>query len=113
MTSYHQFYFINLYISYIKVTVLFQNDVYVFAKEYFHPFNPAPLKYKPLIVVGPSGVGKGTLTNTIITKYGNLFERKVSYTTRQKKAYEKSEGNYYFITREEFMRVITSNFHCV
>jgi len=38
-----------------------QNDVFVYAKEYFHPFNPTPLKYKPLILVGPSGVGKKTL----------------------------------------------------
>ena len=77
----------------------------MFAKEYYHPFNPTPLKYKPLIVVGPSGVGKGTLINAVIQKYGGLFERKISYTTRQKKAYEKSEGNYHFITKEDFMRV--------
>jgi guanylate kinase len=45
----------------------------VFAKEYFHPFNPTPLKYKPLIIVGPSGVGKNTLKNSILKKYGGLF----------------------------------------
>lgn len=85
-----------------------QDDVFVFAKEYYHPFNPAPLKYKPLIVVGPSGVGKTTLVNTILSKYGSLFEKKVSYTTRPKKVYEKSEGSYHFITKEEFMRVSLS-----
>jgi guanylate kinase len=78
----------------------------VFAKEYFHPFNPTPLKYKPLIVVGPSGVGKGTLVNGILKKYGSLFEQKISYTTRQKKGYEKSQGSYNFISKEDFMRVI-------
>jgi guanylate kinase len=78
----------------------------VFAKEYFHPFNPAPLKYKPLIVVGPSGVGKKTLTEEILKKYGGLFERKISYTTRPKKAFEKAEHHYHFITKEDFMRVI-------
>jgi guanylate kinase len=79
--------------------------VYVFAKEYYHPFNPTPLKYKPLIVVGPSGVGKGTLINSVLSKYGGLFEKKISYTTRPKKAYEKSVGNYHFVTKEDFMRV--------
>ncbi len=82
--------------------------MYVFAKEYFHPFNPTPLKYKPLIIVGPSGVGKGTLVNEIINKYGGLFERKKSYTTRPKKGYEKTE-NYYFITKEDFMRRVEKN----
>lgn len=81
------------------------NDVFVFAKEYFHPFNPTPLKYKPLIVVGPSGVGKNTLRSKILEKYGGLFEPKVSYTTRPGKAIEKRKENYYFITKEEFMKV--------
>jgi len=58
-----------------------------------------------LIVVGPSGVGKGTLTNAILHQYGGLFEKKISYTTRPKKSYEKSQGNYHFVTKEDFMRV--------
>jgi len=60
-------------------------------------------------VVGPSGVGKGTLINEILKKYGALFEKKISYTTRAKKAFEKGENNYYFITKEEFMRVSTTH----
>jgi len=78
--------------------------VFVFAKEYFHPFNPTPLKYKPLIMVGPSGVGKNTLRDKVLEKYGGLFEPKVSYTTRPGKAIEKKKENYYFITKEEFMK---------
>ena len=77
----------------------------MFAKEYFHPFNPTPLKYKPLIVVGPSGVGKSTLIDEVLKKYGDIFERKISFTTRNKKEIEKGGHNYYFITKEEFMRV--------
>jgi guanylate kinase len=81
--------------------------VFVFSKEYFHPFNPTPLKYKPLIVVGPSGVGKSTLTEVVLAKYGGLFERKISYTTRPKKekSKEKGEHHYHFTTKEDFMRV--------
>lgn len=79
--------------------------MFVFAKEYYHPFNPTPLKYKPLIVVGPFGVGKNTLINKVLEKYGGLFERKISYTTRPKKQYEKAQQNYYFISKEEFLKV--------
>ena len=81
----------------------------MFAKEYFHPFNPTPLKYKPLIVVGPSGVGKSTLVVEVLKKYGSLFEQKVSFTTRPKKVYEKSKGSYHFISKEDFMRVRSNN----
>ena len=81
-----------------------QNDVFVFAKEYFHPFNPTPLKYKPLIIVGPSGVGKNTLKNEILKKYGGLFEPKISFTTRHIKGIEKKQDSYYFISREEFTK---------
>ena len=57
----------------------------MFAKEYFHPFNPTPLKYKPLIVVGPSGVGKSELIKEVLKTYGDHLERKISHTTRPKK----------------------------
>lgn len=79
--------------------------MFVFAKEYYHPFNPTPLKYKPLIMVGPSGVGKNTLRASILEKYGGLFESKISYTTRSHKSIEKHKEMYYFISREEFMKV--------
>ena len=42
------------------------DDVYVYAKEYFHPFNPTPLRGKPFILVGPSGVGKNTLVQSVL-----------------------------------------------
>jgi len=85
------------------------DDVFVFAKEYFSPFNPTPLKGKPIILVGPSGVGKNTLVSHVLTKYEGVFERKVSHTTRPKKVNEKSLKNYYLITREEFETKIKSN----
>jgi guanylate kinase len=58
-----------------------------------------------LIIVGPSGVGKNTLKQEILKKYGGLFESKISYTTRHLKGYEKKQDSYYFISREEFKKV--------
>ena len=62
------------------------------------------MKYKPLIIVGPSGVGKNTLKSAILKKYGGLFEAKISYTTRHVKGIEKKKEAYYFISREEFTK---------
>lgn len=85
----------------------FQNDVFVYAKEYFHPFNPKPLKYKPLIIVGPSGVGKNTLIKPILDKYGALFEKKKSYTTRERRPGESElkQQQFYFVNKDEFERM--------
>ena len=79
-----------------------QDDVYVYAKEYFHPFNPTPLRGKPFILVGPSGVGKNTLVQEILKKYDGIFEKKVSYTTRPAKSIEKAGKNYQIISMQEF-----------
>ena len=83
------------------------DDVFVFAKEYFHPFNPTPLKNKPLILVGPSGVGKRTLIDLALKEYGDIFERKRSVTTRPKRGEnEKSEEKFDFVSNEEFKAMV-------
>lgn len=80
------------------------DDVYLFAKEYFHPFNPKPVKDKWFIICGPFGVGKKTINNWILEKYPQLFEFVKSYTTRPKKADEEEGKYYYFIDDAEFKR---------
>ena len=59
-------------------------------------------------MVGPSGVGKMTLIDFILEQYGDLFERKKSYTTRAKRGgtLEKAEQNFHFIEDEEFQKMI-------
>ncbi len=79
----------------------------MYAKEYFHPFNPTPLQSKPLIVVGPSGVGKRTLINSVLGTYGALFERKKSVTTRSLRAGETLEStNFDFVSRDQFEQMV-------
>jgi len=57
---------------------------------------------KPLVVCGPSGVGKGTLLDMLIRDFPNLFKRTVSHTTRKPREGEKVGVHYYFVTKEEF-----------
>jgi len=62
--------------------------------------------YKPLVVVGPSGAGKGTLIEGIKAKYTDKFGFSVSYTTRKPRAGEKHGEHYFFISRDEFEAMI-------
>jgi len=80
------------------------DDVYLFSKEYFHPFNPTPVKDKPFIVCGPFGVGKKTLRTKVLTKYGDLFDYCVSHTTRTQKPGE-DDHLYHFISKEQFEKM--------
>ena len=58
--------------------------------------------YKPLVVVGPSGAGKGTLIEGIKAKYIDRFGFSVSFTTRKPREGEVHGQHYFFITRDEF-----------
>jgi len=59
-------------------------DLAAFGQEYFSKINSEKQKklLKPLIISGPSGVGKGTIINWLIKNNPNLFGLSVSATTR-------------------------------
>ena len=57
---------------------------------------------KPLMIIGPSGVGKDTFMQKIILKYPNIFLKCVSCTTRSPRENEKEGVNYFFITKNKF-----------
>ena len=59
-------------------------------------------KNKPLIILGPSGVGKDTFIKKIISKYPNIFIKCVSCTTRLPRQNEKEGFNYFFINKKQF-----------
>ena len=63
-------------------------------------------QYKPLVVVGPSGAGKGTLIDGIKAKYMDRFGFSVSFTTRKPREGEVHGKHYFFVTREEFEAMI-------
>jgi guanylate kinase len=57
---------------------------------------------RPLIILGPSGVGKDTIINMLLKKYPDIFYKLPSYTTRPKRKGEKEGVDYFYITKEEF-----------
>lgn len=60
---------------------------------------------KLIVLTGPSGVGKGTLVKTLLHRYPELF-LSVSATTRAPRPGEVNGQHYYFISRNEFERMV-------
>jgi len=61
-----------------------------------------------IIFSGPSGVGKSTIINELI-KYKNLYFS-ISHTTREIRHNEVEGKDYFFVTNEEFNKLIDNNF---
>ena len=59
-----------------------------------------------VILSSPSGVGKTTLTKKIQQKYQS-FKISVSNTTRKPRSNEVDGVDYFFISKEEFMRLVS------
>ncbi|MDU2709307.1 guanylate kinase [Finegoldia magna] len=58
-----------------------------------------------LVVSGPSGVGKGTVCEKLISQKNDIVYS-VSATTRKKRPYEIDGENYYFLSLDEFKKKI-------
>ena len=58
--------------------------------------------YKPLIISGPSGVGKGTIHGMLRNEFAEIFELSVSITTRKKRENEEDGVHYTFLEMENF-----------
>ena len=63
------------------------------------------MKHLLMAISGPSGVGKGTLVKTLIKRRADVVES-VSCTTREPRAGEIHGREYFFISKEEFLRRI-------
>lgn len=60
---------------------------------------------KIFIISGPSGVGKGTIAETVIKKPSNNLYWAKSYTTRPERESDKSEGHYIFVDENKFRQL--------
>lgn len=61
-----------------------------------------------LVLVGPAGVGKGTVVSEIINHFPD-FTLSVSATTRKPRAGELDGIHYHFVTKEAFEKLIETN----
>ena len=68
-----------------------------------------PPDRRPIVISGPSGVGKGTLYKLLFNRHPDTFTLSVSHTTRSPRPGEQDGVDYYFVTREEFRELITQD----
>ena len=61
------------------------------------------MKHRLFIISGPSGVGKGTLVKLLLKENEHLA-LSISCTTRQPREGEKDGVDYFFLTKEEFLK---------
>ncbi|KAF8862380.1 guanylate kinase [Acephala macrosclerotiorum] len=70
---------------------------------------PVPSDLRPVVISGPSGVGKGTLYKLLLERHPSLFSTSVSHTTRSPRPGEKHGVDYYYISMSEFEKMIEEN----
>jgi guanylate kinase len=61
-----------------------------------------------LIISAPSGAGKTTLCRVLLERFPNMKES-ISYTTRTPRAGEVHGEDYFFVSREEFQRMVDAD----
>jgi len=89
------------------------NDVYEFTRTYFSSFysnsnlDNTNQKFLPIVICGPSGVGKGTLIERLRKEFPDKFGFSVSHTTRKPRSGEQDGVHYYFTTVEEMKQAIS------
>jgi len=86
-------------------------DAHLFAKRYFDN-TPAPAVHPPLVFVGPSGVGKGTLIARLMKLYGSAMGFSVSHTTRAARPGEE-HGKHYHFSRRDSMQLKIDQGHFI
>lgn len=57
---------------------------------------------RPVVICGPSGVGKGTLIDMLFAAHPTRLARTVSHTTRAPRPGERPGSTYHFVSEPEF-----------
>jgi hypothetical protein len=69
----------------------------------------APSDRRPLVISGPSGVGKGTLYNKLFAAHPDTFTLSVSHTTRKPRDGEQDGVHYHFVSMQDFEDLIAKD----
>ncbi|KAK0106911.1 hypothetical protein ONS95_003628 [Cadophora gregata] len=67
---------------------------------------PVPSDTRPIIISGPSGVGKGTLYKLLLDRHPSQFATSISHTTRDPRPGEKRDVDYYYTDMATFEKMI-------
>ena len=73
--------------------------------EWTRPLPPNYLS-RPLVIVGPSGVGKGRLLRSLLKDYSKFFSKVVSHTTRNPRPSEIAGVHYHFVNTTTFRTLV-------
>lgn len=73
------------------------------------PASNLPTNKTPVVISGPSGVGKGTLIGLLFERHPDTFAFSVSHTTRNPRNGEQNGINYHFVTKEAFQELKQSD----
>ncbi|WYZ37154.1 hypothetical protein EsH8_II_000660 [Colletotrichum jinshuiense] len=68
-----------------------------------------PSDGRPIVISGPSGVGKGTLYKLLFDRHPDTFALSVSHTTRGPRPGESDGVDYHFVTREAFDDLVSKD----
>jgi len=61
---------------------------------------------RPIVICGPSGVGKGTLIHKLFDEFPSVFGFSVSHTTRKPRPGEKDGVDYHFAEKEAMQKEV-------
>lgn len=99
----------SIYCMAAWVLFAFSLIVCLLSAKSFHPFAPMTSKViRSLVICGPSGVGKGTLINKILSNYPNKMGLSVSHTTRKPRQGEVNGIHYHFSDKDFVLQDIKS-----
>lgn len=70
---------------------------------------PLPPDRRPIVISGPSGVGKGTLYNLLFERHPETFTLSVSHTTRQPRPGEQHGVHYFYVPATDFESLIAAD----
>ncbi|ROT38436.1 guanylate kinase [Sodiomyces alkalinus F11] len=65
-----------------------------------------PPDRRPIVISGPSGVGKGTLYKLLFSRHPDTFTLSVSHTTRSPRPGEQHGVDYHYVSKETFLDLV-------
>ncbi|KAL6804633.1 guanylate kinase [Trichoderma sp. SZMC 28013] len=77
--------------------------------KYISTMATPPPDRRPIVVSGPSGVGKGTLYGLLFDRHPDTFSLSVSHTTRDPRPGEEHAVHYHFVKMEDFEDLIAKD----